>query len=378
MITLHLPFVGVSLMNSSPQELVFASMKDTTILLFQSLDQQKFLFQILSLQIDNQLPDTPYPITLSFDNELRGRSSSYLKSKEHLVRVQNANISCDSALESVFHLAAARWRKTDPSLISFEYVNLWLAPFCIEFDEQILSSLLEFFRTISSRLLSQTIQNDFQLHTLEYQNGQYSLSRISKCLETRSTISLPSVAPIRAPWQHIYLFARKQKKIYVEFFELAPIKLSISFSSTPWMMRNETRAETETFIRISGASFQRGLMALIDVEDVPVHLRQLTLEHLMANKESIQEILTRHYTRQLLHEIYKVFGSAGVIGNPMGFARNVGVGIKDFLSVSSKGIVQGLTGLLQSPIKGAEKHGLPGVLSGIANGYCWTRGKTDG
>lgn len=25
---------------------------------------------------------------------------------------------------------------------------------------------------------------------------------------------------------------------------------------------------------------------------------------------------------------------------------------------------QGLTGLLQSPIKGAEKHGLPGVLSG--------------
>ncbi|KAH7668386.1 Vacuolar protein sorting-associated protein 13 [Dioscorea alata] len=200
------------------------------------------------------------------------------------------------------------------------------------------------------------------------------------------------------------------------------------------MVRNET------FIRISGASFQRGLMALIDVEGVPVHLRQLTLEHLMASKESIQEILTRHYTRQLLHEIYKVlFGSAGVIGNPMGFARNVGVGIKDFLSVSSKGIVQspsglftgkaqgsksllsntvyaissattqfskaahkgivaftfdehttnmdgqrkgldsgnkglvneffeGLTGLRQSPIKGAEKHGLPGVLSGIAMG----------
>ena len=27
--------------------------------------------------------------------------------------------------------------------------------------------------------------------------------------------------------------------------------------------------------------------------------------------------------------------------------------------------LQGLTGLLQLPIKGAEKHGLPGVLSGI-------------
>ncbi|KAJ0968632.1 hypothetical protein J5N97_025549 [Dioscorea zingiberensis] len=456
MITLHLPFVGVSLMNSSPQELVFASVKDATILLFQSLDQQKFLFQIISLQIDNQLPDTPYPIMLTFNNELSGRSSNYLKSKENLVRVQNENVNsaCDGALESIFYLTAARWRRPDPSLISFEYVNLWLAPLCIELDEQIVSSLLDFIRTISSRLQSRTIQNDFQLQTLEYsmssireflptvhdyEQGKYSLLGISKFLETKSNLSLPSVAPVGAPWQHIYLLARRQKKIYIELFELAPIKLSISFSSSPWMVRNETRAETEPFSRVSGASFQRGLMALIDVEGVPVHLRQLTLEHLMASKESIQEILTRHYTRQLLHEIYKVFGSAGVIGNPMGFARNVGVGIKDFLSVSTQGVVQspsglftgiaqgsksllsntvyamssattqfskaahkgivalafhehtsnmdgqqkgldsgnkglvnefleGLTGLLQSPIRGAEKHGLPGVLSGIAMG----------
>ncbi|KAJ0968141.1 hypothetical protein J5N97_025058 [Dioscorea zingiberensis] len=124
---------------------------------------------------------------------------------------------------------------------------------------------------------------------------------------------------------------------------------------------------------------------------------------------------------------FKVFGSAGVIGNPMDFARNVGIGIKDLLSVSTQGIVQspsglftgiaqvnprrvgeistlcytlcrellplhfmnmdgqqkgldsgnkglvnefleGLTGLLQSPIRGPENHGLPGVLSGIAMG----------
>ncbi|KAJ0968199.1 hypothetical protein J5N97_025116 [Dioscorea zingiberensis] len=100
---------------------------------------------------------------------------------------------------------------------------------------------------------------------------------------------------------------------------------------------------------------------------------------------------------------FKVFGSAGVIANPMDFARNVGIGIKDLLSVSTQGIVQspsglftgiaqgskgllsntvyaissattqfskaahkGLTGLLQSPIRGPENHGLPGVLSGIA------------
>ena len=51
---------------------------------------------------------------------------------------------------------------------------------------------------------------------------------------------------------------------------------------------------------------QRGLMALVDVEGVPVHFTRLTLAHLIASPESIQEIITRHYMRQLLHEMYKV------------------------------------------------------------------------
>lgn len=36
----------------------------------------------------------------------------------------------------------------------------------------------------------------------------------------------------------------------------------------------------------------------------------------------------------------QVFGSAGVIGNPMGFARSLGLGIRDFLSVPARGILQ--------------------------------------
>ncbi|KAJ6753416.1 VACUOLAR PROTEIN SORTING-ASSOCIATED PROTEIN VPS13 [Salix purpurea] len=199
------------------------------------------------------------------------------------------------------------------------------------------------------------------------------------------------------------------------------------------MLRNGIFTSGESLIH-------RGLMALADVEGARIHLNQLRIEHQMASWESMQDILIRHYTRQLLHEMYKVFGSAGVIGNPMGFARSLGLGIRDFLSVparsflqspsglitgvaqgttslvsntvyalsdaatqfskaAQKGIVaftfndqsvarmekqqkgaashsngvinevlEGLTGLLQSPIKEAEKHGLPGVLSGIAFG----------
>lgn len=47
-------------------------------------------------------------------------------------------------------------------------------------------------------------------------------------------------------------------------------------------------------------------MALADVEGARIHLKELTIAHHMASWESIQEILMRHYTRQILHEMYKV------------------------------------------------------------------------
>lgn len=47
-------------------------------------------------------------------------------------------------------------------------------------------------------------------------------------------------------------------------------------------------------------------MALADVEGAQIYLKQLTITHHMASLESIEEIISRHYTRQLLHEMYKV------------------------------------------------------------------------
>lgn len=38
---------------------------------------------------------------------------------------------------------------------------------------------------------------------------------------------LPLIVPIGAPWQQIHLAARKQKKVYVELFDMGPIKLTL-------------------------------------------------------------------------------------------------------------------------------------------------------
>ncbi|KAF8370273.1 hypothetical protein HHK36_031687 [Tetracentron sinense] len=59
-------------------------------------------------------------------------------------------------------------------------------------------------------------------------------------------------------------------------------------------------------------------------------------------KMEIQQKGIASHSNGVLNEFFEEFGSAGVIGNLMGFARNVGLDIKDFLSVPAKGILQKL------------------------------------
>ncbi|XP_059667459.1 uncharacterized protein LOC132312914 [Cornus florida] len=457
-ISIAVPFIGISLMNSYSQELLFACARNTSIDLLQSLDQQKFALQISSLQIDNQLQSTPYPVILSFDHENRSNLVGQMKNKDENTKIKTETVmqvAAGGPCETVFCFSAAKWRNENLSLVSFEYISLRVADFHLELEQEVILSLFDFLRTVSSRFKSRVLtcmdsttyplvsdvgftkKYSSQVEAHEYVKAnwdQHYLMNDSMFIEKcKSSYLPPSIVPIGAPWQKIYLLARRQKKIYLEVFDLAPIKLTLSFSSNPWILRNGALTSGESLIH-------RGLMALADVEGAQIYLNQLTIAHHMASWESIQEILVRHYTRQLLHEMYKVFGSAGVIGNPMGFARSVGLGIKDFLSVPARSILQspagivtgmaqgttsllsntvyalsdaatqfskaahkgivaftfddqavakmeqqkkvlsshskgvvneffeGLTGLLQSPIKGAEKHGLPGVLSGIALG----------
>ncbi|KAK1396810.1 putative Vacuolar protein sorting-associated protein [Heracleum sosnowskyi] len=454
-LSFFIPFIGISVMNSYPQELLYVSARNMTIDLARSVDQETFSIQLSSLQIDNQLHSTPYPVILSFEHEIRNNLVSQMRRKDDNTKLNSdSEIEiADSSCDPVFTLAAAKWRNTDTSLVSFEYISLKVADFHLELELEVIQSVSDFFKTISSRFNGDVLPDGVSMLSLTSEFGlveiastytqghegvknadQISASNIPIVTGSHKSSSLlPSVVPIGAPWQQIYLLARTQKKIYVELLDLAPINLTLSFSSSPWMLMNGVLTSGESVIH-------RGLMALADIEGAQIHLNQLLIAHQLASWESIQVILTRHYKGQFLHEIYKVFGSAGVIGNPMGFARSVGQGIRDFLSVPAKSLVknpaglftgmaqgttsllsntvyaisdattqfsraahkgivaftfddqsagrmekqqfgisshskgvineilEGLTGLLQSPIRGAEKHGLPGILSGIALG----------
>lgn len=48
-----------------------------------------------------------------------------------------------------------------------------------------------------------------------------------------------------------------------------------------------------------------------------------------------------HYKSSVLKQLYKVFGSLNIIGNPVSLFRNVSTGFKDLKDKPSEGFVEG-------------------------------------
>jgi hypothetical protein len=106
------------------QELLFASAKEMTIVAMQSLDQQRFTVEVQSMQIDNQFPDSPHPVMLSFEESHKGKSRIFSKSKDTKLRSPNDSKNFFGATEPVLRFVAAKWRTRDVSFVSYQCINI--------------------------------------------------------------------------------------------------------------------------------------------------------------------------------------------------------------------------------------------------------------
>lgn len=122
-----------------------------------------------------------------------------------------------------------------------------VADFHLELEQEVILSLFDFFKNVYSRLQYSILpfsdpllqprtyesglvkESLAHFQTFEYLNGSkdHLLSMNVPVEDNGGSLSLPSVVPIGAPWQQIYLLARRQQKIYVEVFDVAPIKLTL-------------------------------------------------------------------------------------------------------------------------------------------------------
>ncbi|KAL2613042.1 hypothetical protein R1flu_024734 [Riccia fluitans] len=469
--SLKLAHVGLSVIDNYPQEVVYACARDLGVRFLQGQYQQILNFDVAWFQVDNQMRYPVYPVMLSVANPPPDASIRTVETGREVIDVntlQSSGLPLRSPEESSFALSIARWRKPTGSVVCYRYISMRVEPLRLEFEERVVSSLLQLTESISWSAFSRDANaspsvtsqpwsvingsqqvgapmRPFSSAPWKYDMEQTPatgivrfLKQVQRLEEYRCWAAAVAVEPIGWNSDKLFSLAKERSKAYVEILHIAPVIISVSFSSSPWLAEEGRGAAARSLLWMTGTLLQRQVRALVDVEGAPVHLRQLKLAHPLASWDVIWGMITRHYTRQLLHEVYKVLGSADVFGNPVGFIRSVASGVWEFVSASAtiqsptelvrglahgtrslvtntvfafsnaatrfsraarKGVtvfamdseydlamqrrlhmegsqdisvvnefLEGLTGLLQAPIRGAERHGLPGMLSGAALG----------
>jgi hypothetical protein len=79
------------------------------------------------------------------------------------------------------------------------------------------------------------------------------------------------------------------------------------------------------------------VLSLADVEDARLRLAALELRSPLMGASALAQALQRHYSRSLLPELYKLVGSASVLGDPVRLLHHLGLGVWSLLASPAAG-----------------------------------------
>ncbi|XP_030829188.1 vacuolar protein sorting-associated protein 13C isoform X3 [Strongylocentrotus purpuratus] len=130
---------------------------------------------------------------------------------------------------------------------------------------------------------------------------------------------------------------------FYDSFHLSPLKIHVSFSLS------ETGKEDKSLLSARANARQNALnlllqsvgVTLTNVDDVIFKLGFFEREYQFYSPEQLSSEVIRHYSNQAIKQLYVLVLGLDVIGNPFGFVRGVGTGVKDLFYEPYQGIVQG-------------------------------------
>ena len=70
-------------------------------------------------------------------------------------------------------------------------------------------------------------------------------------------------------------------------------------------------------------------MVITNIEGAPIFFDGVELNNCVDTMQGINQKLMAHYKSTVLRQLYKVFGSLNILGNPVGLFRNISTGFKD-------------------------------------------------
>jgi Vacuolar-sorting-associated 13 protein, DH-like domain/Vacuolar sorting-associated protein 13, extended-chorein/Vacuolar-sorting associated protein 13, adaptor binding domain/VPS13, central RBG modules/VPS13-like, N-terminal/ATG2/VPS13, C terminal domain/Intermembrane lipid transfer protein VPS13, C-terminal len=334
-VTCNFAGIGVSLIDSRPRELAYVSVLGVQAHFMQTEQRQTVELKLAALQIDNQMPATPYPILL------------------YPVCPEGRDFFHCSLVKSVRH----------SSINLFHYAAVGLQEFDIQVDEVFLLELLVYINFVVEYFRRRQDQaQERQLLASDSALGGRATSMVIRRADDDDVFSEDDDDDDRefddsADHSHghgrgdgnddddddsddgerrLEAAAESNADVpmyYFELLQLNPIKATVSFMTVPGG-RTDTNQRGTAFDFLLDVG---GVLA--NVDQAPLRMNGIAWENPFLRQDDLVRCLTQHFTQQWLGALGTILGSTDALGNPVALFKGIGTGFKDFFVEPAQGIV---------------------------------------
>eukprot|EP01038_Epipyxis_sp_PR26KG_P006870 gene6870-9407_t len=292
------------------------------------------------MQVDNQLPDPIEAVIVSPTQKKYPQPAVRL----HLVR--NNILS-------------------QPGLTSYETIQLAVQELDLKLEQQTVIASWELLKTwLQERRTSNSNNNRVELKHVDGKTPGIDSLGFVTCMDTVQYELLPTLSTkqfepsslkrsrpsfvgssflSQALVDESAKMDEKTNKLYIESFQIFPVKLNVSFITNSSVQNHDSRKEHQVatlnqsadgfYSSIGLFMWQVGEVVLdltSTISDAPIYFNGFQVVHMFKTDSDVFKILQEHYLHSALGQLYKIVGSLDLVGNPIGLLSSLGVGVIDF------------------------------------------------
>lgn len=334
--------VGISLVDSTPQELAFFGCTGISVELrrLHKASMQDFRMSVEVLQVDNGVPGAQHRTILRHATpeervELHGEGSSSHTadgsvatgaSEGLLHSVIKPSITWNSFEESekkepnfFFRLQLGGQWKEEATLL--DYLDIELAPIAVHVEADTTYVLMRF--------LMQLLQNrTFFIVSLQERNVQLVREAAANRPDTSGYQQLRAFPEARVP------IASSMKPLYIRALVIRPILLILSTRSQRVQQGHITSGH-EDFIAMR--QFEVVGDRMTDITNFPLKARLFVQQCVFTNGEQLAADIAYSYIQQCIWQLHKLVASIDVIGNPLRLITGVSSSLRIATAHHSEG-----------------------------------------
>lgn len=274
--SIKLAGVGVSLIDRSHRELLYASLREIEVSFRDTDVYQSIGARIKWIQADNQITDCVNPIILY---------PTVIGKEED-----------DKDPHHAFQLAIVRSKDESYGVDYYKYFTCLLQELSIDLEEEYLFELADLFKFDANGDSGQLWDGNVEISEPQRLDGG--------------------------------------QRMYFEVLQIQPMKFNLSF-----YMSERKLGEMEVGHNPISYAVNVLSLALGNISDAPIKLHALIVENPIVTTASLLNFVTHYYTQEVIGQIHKIIGSADFLGNPVGLFSSIGSGVKDVFYEPYQGFV---------------------------------------